>query len=132
MNEALIQAAQKAFKNAYVPYSNFPVGAAILLKDGTIHTGANIENGSYGLTICAERACLAHAYSMGVRKDDIVAMAIATPQKEVVTPCGACRQVISEQMGKDKPIHMVSPEKSMTYTINELLPFLFDAEDFDL
>lgn len=125
----LIDAAIKAYTHAYVPYSKFPVGAAILLKDGSIHTGANIENASYGLSMCAERTCLFHAVSEGVKKSDITAMAIATPQDHLVSPCGACRQVMRELMPLDIPVYMHSKAGTETLTNEALLPLGFDADD---
>jgi len=129
MKEQLIKAAQAAYAHAYVPYSKFPVGAAILLKNGEIHTGANIENASYGLTICAERTCLAHAYSLGVKKEDIVMMAVATPQDHQVSPCGACRQVMRELVPLNTPVYLVSQQSIDEVKNDDLLPLGFDAED---
>lgn len=125
----LIDAAIKAYAHAYVPYSNFPVGAAILLKDGTVYTGANVENAAYGLSMCAERTCLFHATAAGIKKSDIVAMAIATPQEHLVTPCGACRQVMRELMPLDVPVYMQSNAGTETLTNEALLPLGFDPDD---
>ena len=127
--KSLIDAAIKAYDHAYVPYSKFPVGAAILLKDGSIHTGTNIENASYGLSMCAERTCLFHAISQGIQKSDITAMAIATPQDHLVSPCGACRQVMRELMPLDIPVYMHSNAGTETITNEALLPLGFDADD---
>ena len=88
----LITAAQAARRNAYAPYSHFTVGAALLAQDGTIYTGCNVENASYGLSICAERNAVFHAVASGTR--DFLAVAVAT--ENGVTPCGACRQVLAE------------------------------------
>lgn len=129
MKDKLIEAAQAAYQHAYVPYSKFPVGAAILLKNGEIHTGANIENASYGLTICAERTCLSHAYSLGIKKEDIVMMAVATPQSHQVSPCGACRQVMRELVPLNTPIYLVSTETIDEIKNGDLLPLGFDADD---
>lgn len=125
----LIQAAHEAYEFAYVPYSHFPVGAAILLEDGSILTGANVENASYGLSMCAERNCLFHAVSAGVEKHSIKAMAIATPQSHRVSPCGACRQVMRELMPLDTPIYLSSKENTETITNDALLPLGFDKDD---
>ena len=96
----LYECALKASKNSYSPYSKFPVGAAVLLPDGKIISGANIENRSYGLSNCAERSAIFTAASAGYRK--LLAIAIATPASDYpVGPCGACRQVISEFAEKD-------------------------------
>ena len=99
----LYEYALKASENSYSPYSKFPVGAAVLLQDGKIITGANIENRSYGLSNCAERSAIFTAASAGYRK--LLAIAIATPASDYpVGPCGACRQVISEFAEKDAPV----------------------------
>ena len=93
----------EAAKNAYVPYSHFRVGAALLLDDGSVVTGVNVENRSYGLTNCAERTAIFRAIAMG--KKNFTAIAIATPAADYpVGPCGACRQVISEFMQPDAPV----------------------------
>lgn len=126
---ALIDAAKAAYLKAYVPYSNFPVGAAILLKDGRIFTGVNVENASYGLSMCAERSCLFAAISAGVKPEDITQMAVATPQDHRVSPCGACRQVMRELMPLDTPVHLVHLDGAKTVLNHELLPDAFDRTD---
>ena len=90
----LIHKAQQAYENAYAPYSNYKVGAAVLWDSGAITIGANMENASYGLTVCAERNAIAAGIGMGERK--IVAIAIAVPSEDLPAPCGACRQVLRE------------------------------------
>ncbi|MEF8873530.1 MAG: cytidine deaminase [Candidatus Thermoplasmatota archaeon] len=92
--EKLIEKAKEARKNAYAPYSEFKVGAAVLTLDGEIYTGCNVENSSYGLSICAERVAIFNAVSDGKR--DLEAVAVIADTQEVVAPCGACRQVIFE------------------------------------
>ena len=93
--EKLISSASEAALKAYAPYSMFRVGAAVLADDGTIYTGVNVENRSYGLTVCAERNAIAHAVAMGMKS--IKAVAIYSPDSEdPLPPCGACRQVITE------------------------------------
>ncbi len=94
MREKLIEMAKKARENAYAPYSNFKVGAAILTEDGKIFTGANVENSSYGLSVCAERVALFKAVSEGYRK--FKAIAVVTDSEPPAYPCGACRQVLWE------------------------------------
>lgn len=89
-----MQVAKEARENAYAPYSGFKVGAALLACDGTVYTGANVENASYGLSLCAERAALAHAVSSGAR--DFRALAIIGGSEEPLVPCGACLQWITE------------------------------------
>ena len=98
--EKLISAAADAAQKAYAPYSKFRVGAAVLADDGNIYTGVNVENRSYGLTICAERNAVAHAVAMGMKS--IKAVAIYSPDsEEPLPPCGACRQVITEFSAPD-------------------------------
>jgi cytidine deaminase len=92
--ERLLQAAREAAARAYVPYSEFPVGAAVLTGDGTVITGCNVENASYPLTVCAERTAVATAVAAGHR--EIVAVAVTAPKAPTVTPCGGCRQVLNE------------------------------------
>ena len=90
----LLVRARAAAEHAYAPYSDFPVGAAALASDGSIHTGCNIENASYGMTICAERAAVSAAIGAGHRQ--IVAVAVSAPKVPRTTPCGACRQFLNE------------------------------------
>lgn len=119
----LYEAALKASENSYSPYSHFPVGAALLMEDGKIVTGANIENRSFGLTNCAERSAVFAAMSMGYRT--FKAVAIATPKSDYpVGPCGACRQVLTEFAPNETPVVFgPSFEKSVTKTLGELYPF---------
>lgn len=99
----LFDKAAEASARAYAPYSSFRVGAALLCEDGSVFVGVNVENRSYGLTICAERSAIAAAVSSGHRR--FVALAVATPDSSVpVPPCGACRQVISEFAPADAPV----------------------------
>lgn len=125
--ERLIKEAQIARTRAYIPYSKFGVGAAVLLKDGTIIHGANIENVSYGLTNCAERSALFSLYSKGYQKEDIVAMAVTAHTKDPISPCGACRQVMRELMDEKTPIYLSNLEgKVKIVTIKDLLPYSFN------
>ncbi len=129
----LVKAAIKASDNSYSPYSNYPVGAAIEMKDGTIVTGVNVENASFGLTNCAERTALFTARTLGYKKEDIVAMSIAGGKEEIGAPCGACRQVINELVPKKAPLYMASLSgKVQETTIEKLLPFSFGPEDLDV
>jgi cytidine deaminase len=120
--EALYEEARKAALAAYAPYSRFRVGAALLAEDGSLHTGCNVENRSYGLAICAERTALVSAVARGKRS--FTALAIATPDSEVpVGPCGACRQVLSEFMEAGAPVYFGGngPGRVST-TMGALLP----------
>jgi cytidine deaminase len=121
--DALFRAALAAAEMSYSPYSRFRVGAAILCDDGTVVTGANIENRSYGLTICAERSAVAAALSSGHR--DFRSISIATPDANYpVSPCGACRQVLSEFFPPEAQVRFGSDNKTATTsTIGELFPF---------
>lgn len=122
----LVKEAIKARESAYIPYSKFGVGAAILLNDGTIIHGANIENISYGLSNCAERSALFSTYSQGFNKDDIKAMAIVGDTKAPISPCGACRQVMDELLGEDVPIYLANLQGDVKEVrIKDLLPYSF-------
>lgn len=92
----LIGAARDAYGHAYCPYSGFAVGAAVLTADGSIFSGCNVENASYGLSLCAERAAIAAAVAGGLEPGELSALALVTDTDTPVTPCGACRQVILE------------------------------------
>ncbi len=123
----LIKASKEAMNNSYSPYSNFKVGASLLLKDGTILKGCNVENASYGLSNCAERTVLFTAYAQGIRKNDIVAFAICGNTNNPISPCGACRQVLNELINKDTPIYLSNNKGDVKETnIKELLPYSFD------
>ena len=136
INESeLIKKAKEALKNSYSNYSHFKVGAAIQLKDGNFIIGTNIENASFGLTNCAERSALFAAYSLGYRKDDIIAMSIATENNKMVSPCGACRQVMAELIHLETPIYLVYGDKEIkTFktSIKELLPYSFGEHDLNV
>ena len=128
--EKLYQAALQAYNNAYVPYSKFRVGAAILLKNGEIINGCNVENSSYGLCNCAERTTLFTAYAKGYRKDDIVKMIVLANTDRPCSPCGACRQVMSELLNPDVEVILTNIKKDVkVMTVNELLPYAFTEED---
>lgn len=121
----LLEAAQSVFKNAYAPYSKFRVGAAILTNTGDIFSGCNVENASYGLTICAERAAIFSAVAkVGGENLIIRAIAIVNEASIYCPPCGACRQVIFE-FGADALILMQEGDSLKQMTIHELLPEAF-------
>lgn len=123
----MIRSAIEAMHNSYSPYSKFKVGAAALLKDGTIVVGTNIENASYGLSMCAERVCLYNVYSKGYSKNDIISMCVAT--KNLSTPCGACRQVMAELLNPDTVIILTDEHlNTKEYQVKDLLPDIFKME----
>jgi len=117
----LIAAAAQAQKMAYAPYSRFPVGAVLLASDGMIYAGCNVENASYGLTICAERNALAHAVLCGAKQ--FTAVAVVT--ENGVTPCGACRQVLAEFGPRMTVIVADTRGNQQIYSLAELLPDAF-------
>lgn len=122
--EEMINLAEQASKNAYAPYSKFPVGACILTENGKVYTGCNFENSSFGLTICAERNAVGSAINDGERK--IKAIAIFSPKMKNCTPCGACRQILNEFKSDDGLDIIVKIENGIkTYKIEELLPESF-------
>ncbi|MCR5079655.1 MAG: cytidine deaminase [Bacilli bacterium] len=129
-NEELIAHALKARENSYSPYSHFPVGAALLCKDGEVYYGANIENASYPNGICAERSAIFNAINHGKRKDDFVALALIADTSVPCSPCGACRQVISEHLNPGTPVIMSNLKGDIKVTSpEELLPFAFVLEE---
>ncbi|KAK0487278.1 cytidine deaminase-like protein [Armillaria novae-zelandiae] len=147
--QALIKAAFEAKEHSYSPYSKFPVGAALMAADGSIIKGANIENASYGGTICAERTAIVKAVSEGI--NSFIALAVTTNVPATISPCGMCRQVIREFCALDMPVLLVpgdypksSDDKmdegkpSMTEggvretSIGELLPDSFGPEHLEL
>ncbi|HTW32847.1 MAG TPA: cytidine deaminase [Candidatus Sulfotelmatobacter sp.] len=117
----LTQRAAKVMKNAYAPYSNFHVGAAVLLTNGKIFTGCNVENASYGMTNCAERTAIFCAVAELGPKIEIRAVAVANDKGAVCSPCGACRQVIYE-FGPDATVFFHGPNGPKQAHITELLP----------
>jgi cytidine deaminase len=120
----LVAAAAAARERAYAPYSHFAVGAALRAADGAIYVGCNVENASYGLTICAERNAVAHAVASGAR--DLVALAVVT--ENGVTPCGACRQVLVE-FGPEMTVIVADTRGNRRiYLLGELLPDAFGPE----
>lgn len=129
-NKSLLKYALEALKNSYSPYSNYKVGAAVLLKNGKVVKGTNIENASYGLTNCAERSALFTTYGLGYRKEDILGIAIASLSSEPASPCGACRQVINELMDQDAFV-VYGNDIGVVYemTVKDLLPGAFTKEN---
>ncbi|WP_373896140.1 cytidine deaminase [Virgibacillus natechei] len=124
----LLEAAINIRNKAYVPYSEFPVGAALLTKSGKIYTGCNIENASYPVSCCAERVAIFKAISEG--ETDFVEMAVAADTVRPVPPCGSCRQVMSEFFASTMHIHLTNLNKdTKTVSTEELLPFSFQPSD---
>ena len=132
MNQKLAEEAYAAMKHAYVPYSHFRVGAALLTKEGKIFTGCNIENASYGATNCAERTAFFKAVSEGERTFTAIAIAGGTVGEnpvEYAYPCGICRQVMQEFCTDDFVIYVVKNEQDyQSYTLKELLPYGFGGD----
>ena len=128
--DELIKLAIKARDLSYSPYSNFKVGAAVATKDGEYFLGANVENSSYPVSMCAERNAIYNAMMHGKKKDDFVALAIFADAPRACSPCGMCRQAISELFPKDAPIYLgnLTGDIKIT-TIKELLPYAFEKED---
>jgi cytidine deaminase len=123
----LIEAAKRAREKAYVPYSRFPVGAALITEDGTLYTGCNVENASYGLSNCAERTAIFKAASDGHRRIQVIAVVADT--QGPVSPCGACRQVLSE-FGPDARVILANLKGDVQVTtVRELLPGAFRDND---
>ncbi|WP_126173605.1 cytidine deaminase [Altericroceibacterium xinjiangense] len=123
----LIAAARGAAVHSYAPYSRFKVGAALRFADGTIVTGTNVENASYGLTLCAETVAVGQAMAQG-RRGGLVAVAVTASGADVVTPCGRCRQVLMELAGlggTDPLIHCCGESEVRTARLSELLPAAF-------
>lgn len=127
IDRELVEQALRARQRAYVPYSAFPVGAALLGRSGGVYTGSNVENASYPLTICAERVAVAKAVSEGEQDFEAIAVVTATG----AMPCGACRQVLREFGGPDGTLRVIVADlegNMRTFTINELLPEGFTPE----
>ena len=130
-DEALISAAREAARHSYSPYSNFAVGAALLFADGSVVTGTNIENASYGLTLCAETVAVGTAMAEGVR-GGLVKVAVTGPGTETITPCGRCRQMLNEiaQLGGSDPeVLCVGGDEVRRVKLSELLPHAFGPAD---
>jgi cytidine deaminase len=136
-DEDLIEAARAAAGTAYAPYSDFAVGAALRFADGAIVTGSNVENASYGLSLCAETVAAAKALSEG-RRGGLVAVAVTGPGNKggggPITPCGRCRQVLHELAalgGTDPEVLCVGPSEVRRIKLSELLPAAFGPASLD-
>ena len=125
--ESLFQQATKVRERAHVPYSRFPVGAAVLFADGTVVAGCNVENATYGLTVCAERNAFAAAVAQGHSRPVAVAIVVDTPTP--CPPCGMCRQVMAECAGPDMPVKSRNLKgEEASYSLRELLPHAFTRD----
>ncbi len=130
--EELVIKAKEARDNAYVPYSNFKVGAAVLMKDGEVYKGANIENASYSLSNCAERTAIFKAISDGYSVHDFASLAVIADTPGPVSPCGACRQVIAEFFDADAEIYLANLKDNIIETsVEGLLPGAFTQGDMN-
>jgi cytidine deaminase len=123
--DPLVEAARAAQERAYCPYSHYRVGAALLTDDGRVFVGCNVENASYGLTICAERSAVFMAVSSGAQR--FRRIVVVTDSEPPGPPCGACRQVLAE-FGADLEVESVGPTQSKRWRIGELLPDAFSKE----
>lgn len=126
-DEQLIAAAREAAEQSYSPYSRFPVGAALRFADGSVVTGTNIENASYGLGLCAETVAVSKAMADGIR-GGLEALAVTGPGADPITPCGRCRQVLNElaQLGGTDPLVLcVGPDDVRRVKLSDLLPHAF-------
>ena len=126
-NEELLNIAKEASEKSYSPYSKFPVGACVLYENGNVFSGCNIENASYGLSLCAERNAISTAIASG-ETSNIVKIAIYSPKSSKCYPCGACRQWLQEfEKGQDIQIILEDDNAELlVYGINELLPYSFN------
>ncbi len=127
MEKQLIDMAKEASRKAYCKYSDFPVGAAVLSEEGEIFAGCNVENASYGLTICAERNAVFQMIAKGRRK--VLAVAIFTPTDKPSAPCGACRQVINEFGPRAEIISVCDGRKVLRSRLDKLLPHAFGPDN---
>ena len=125
IDDALVAAAVAAKASAYAPYSNFRVGCAIETDDGRVFTGCNVENASYGLTMCAERVAVGAAVAAGAKQ--FVRIVVATDVDPPSPPCGACRQVLYE-FGTEAAVESVGPNWNRQWRLSELLPAAFDKD----
>lgn len=125
----LIEKAKRARLRAYAPYSDFKVGAALLTKSGKVYTGANVENSTFGLTVCAERIAVFKAVNNG--DNEFAKIAVVADKNQPVTPCGACRQVLSEFVKDLKIVCANLKGKVDRYTLKELLPEAFEKRSTD-
>ncbi|NHN30929.1 cytidine deaminase [Paenibacillus agricola] len=130
--QQLIQLAMEAREKAYVPYSHFKVGSALLDADGHVHQGCNVENAAYSPTNCAERTALFRAIADGKAPNTFVAIAVVGDTPHPISPCGVCRQVLMELCAPDMPVYMANLQGDMIeMTVAELLPGAFTQNDLN-
>ena len=128
----LVALAKQAMEKAYVPYSNFKVGSALLAQDGQVHLGCNVENAAYGPTNCAERTALFRAIADGETPRSFQAIAVIGDTPTPITPCGVCRQVLIELCPPDMPVYMANVRGDIQETtVAELLPGAFTMKDLN-
>jgi cytidine deaminase len=126
--ESLLEQARQAALNSYSPYSGFRVGAALKLTNGAVVTGTNVENVSYGLTICAERSALVSAVTQYGPEIRVEAVAVANLNNAASPPCGACRQMLSEFILPDAPVVFPAADGPRTMPFSAILPLAFDMK----
>lgn len=120
---------EKLLQNSYSPYSHFKVAAIVVLKDGSEFSGVNVENASYGATICAERSAIVSAVSHGYHKGDFESLHIMVDSDKVSTCCFMCRQVIAEFFSKEAIVTCMSHQEEKIFTVEELCPYPFSEDD---
>ena len=126
----MIEKLQNLLKNSYSPYSRFPVSAVVVMKDGCEFCGVNVENASYGASICAERSAIVCAISAGYKKNDFLELHVMVGSGKIGMPCFACRQVISEMFSQDATVYCYSTDGQVKkYSVQELCPYPFGEDD---
>jgi len=131
LDETLQTTANHMLDAAYVPYSNFPVGAALLTQDGQVFSGCNIENASFPLSMCAERTAVFKAVSEG--KDNFEKLVVTANTEKPVSPCGACRQVLAEFCDPDMEVVLTNQNgETLNTTVSKLLPGAFNQKDMEI
>lgn len=130
-DDKIINLALKAKQNSYSPYSKFPVGVALETKDGKVYLGTNVENASYGATVCAERSAIFSAISNGEDKNNFSKIAIVADNNDFIYPCSLCRQVMSEFFNEDVEVLVVNTNTNefIRLNIEELVPYKFTEKE---
>jgi cytidine deaminase len=128
--DAPLQAAWKAWANAHAPYSGFRVGAAVLLKDGSISAGCNVENAAYPSGLCAERTAIVSAVAAGLKPGGLAALVVVTEAGALTPPCGACRQVLAE-FAEDLPVLLANRNHRTLHSLADLLPHAFTSRNLN-